>query len=450
MNQSKPDDPGQPEGPESSAGQSSPQAERDRQAEQAIAVPQVISSGHHHWLTNHLQQWVAGQIVTQEQADAIANRYQVKTTRSAPSSSPVNSLINGLATTLIGAAIVWFVGANIEHFSLVGRVLLLVSLWWGFMALAELVFRTVSPMWRTMFRVLSITAYGGTIFQLTQFLNLDVDTPLILGAWGIGGLVYALASRSAPAAAMTTIITVVWAVYEVGHRTHSPLSAIFTGVAIASVLAVAAHSVVRWSAAIARVWRILAEAVGLIGLVSFAILINPSLSEFLGDRAANMMKVLIPVGVAAAVVGVAWVVRRTRATMWSVAEQVVPLGLSVILIGLYYAQHSAQGHGSVLSGMAIGLVLLAVSIATCVWYAVLGAAHQQSLVSHLALAALVVIVALQSATYFGRILNGAWVVLAVGLVLLAVGWGIARWRSSLHHFEGQAVAVEPEGAKNND
>ncbi|HEX5089380.1 MAG TPA: hypothetical protein VFV89_16345, partial [Nocardioides sp.] len=92
----------------------------------------------------------------------------------------------------------------------------------------------------------------------------------------------------------------------------------------------------------------------------------------------------------------------------------------------------AGGDDRVTAGGAAGTIVgVAVYVLVTIGVAVVGALRDSWRLTALATAALVVFTTVQSFSVFARILDGAWLFVAVGLVFLGTGLGFDRARRRL-------------------
>ena len=98
--------------------------------------------------------------------------------------------------------------------------------------------------------------------------------------------------------------------------------------------------------------------------------------------------------------------------------------------------------GRAVLGWAHAALGVAAYVAAAAWFAVLGVLRDSHLLTFLATAALVLFTTVQAFAVFAAIVQGAWLFVLMGLVLVSTGWLADRGRSP-----GWLVASPTRGAR---
>ncbi|PID95902.1 MAG: hypothetical protein CSA84_07665, partial [Actinomycetales bacterium] len=226
------------------------------------AVPSQLA-----WLERELVAWQDEGIIDQATATTIRGRYVA--TRRLTLVRIVLSL--GAAFSVLG--LIWLVGANLGQVSPVFRFVLVVAIWWGLTALAEVLaarherqLDVASPVVGTS-RLLAAGAFGAVVFQAVQSLHVATYGNTLIGLWGLGVLLYAYAVRGKAPLVLGVGLVTMWYLTEVFQVTGSWFS--FTVAALVTALcwaAIAALHMSRWRPEFVRPWRYVSVALGLLGL----------------------------------------------------------------------------------------------------------------------------------------------------------------------------------------
>jgi uncharacterized membrane protein len=267
-------------------------------------------------------------------------------------------------------------------------------------------------------RVLAVLAYGATIFQVAQSLQVPAYAPHLLLAWALGGLAFSYATRALAALTLSVAVLGGWLVWAVGEAAGSDAGFV-VGLAFAMPLA-AAVAALHDSAGppalrdLGDPWWVAAACFGLIALFAAAI---PDFAASADDRLPGTTMTLV--GLACVVLGAAAVVRSPSAAR----EVAAAFVLAVVAVGLVLVADE-ESAGYVLA--ACGAFLVA-----AVAVAALGASRSLPGLTNLAFLALLVFVAVQSFGLMADILSGAALLLTVGVLLLVIGLVLDRGRRAL-------------------
>lgn len=449
--------------------------EPDQGRDQALG--DVVSVAQRRWLITQSGRWVASGIITAQQAERIAAHYPEQASaavleRHGGAAEPaekagqeasdegqnvalkrrtgVNALLHAVGTALVGVAIVWLVGANLDHFNDGGKTVLFTVLLGVFATGAAAARKYVrqAGAWVFMLQTLTVVALGATIFQTAMWRGVDEPQPWIVGLWAAGALGYTFLSGSVAAAVIGAILGTVfvpwqvvdWASPERGEGSASVLAVTATCVT-AALSAAAAQWLSSAFGVLAMSWRVVGTMATVAGVLVFGM--NTGLSGGSNRAVLDSLPLIGALSaVAIAAVAVTWWRNRRagRDVLWGTAEAVSPVVAVWVFLALNAAAAAMEAtafdastgdvQGS-LAALALGVALLVLGIAVCLWYAVLGTVRDAPATVVTAVAALVLFVGAQTTTLFLPFLSGAWVALIVGVVLIALAWGLNEGRPVL-------------------
>lgn len=361
----------------------------------------------------------------------------------------VNALLHTVGTAMVGVAIIWLVGANLKYFTEGGKVGLFVGLMVTFVAGASAAHRYFrqAGAWVFMLQTLAVVTMGATILQTALWLGIDEPHPWLVGLWAGGSLGYALLTRSTAAAVISAVLGIVFVPWQVvdgvdapfGDGTARMLSTV-TACASASVYMAASHWVGPELRVLAASWRVMATVATLGTSLVFAVSIG--LEGGNGLVVVDNVAVVAALSVvsAAAVAATWWRMRsQNRAQMWqnisAAASPMVGAWLFLVVNAVAAATGTSTASFATepvhASTLAMGVALLVLGIVLCLWHAVLGTVQHDDGSVVVAVGALVLFVGIQTTTLFLPFFSGAWVALLVGVVLIALAWGLNEGRPVL-------------------
>lgn len=387
-----------------------------------VKVPdRTISPARMQWLARELQRWREQGLIDERAAQRIAESYT-------PSTRPqAVRLFVYLGAVLFGVGLIWLVAANvdIEEIGPGIRIATVAAAWLGFVVAGEALSSRTQHAPAGAARLLAALAYGATIFQSAQSLQVPAYEPSLLLAWGLGTLVYAYAARAlAPlcVAVVTLVGWYVWALVDGGGDVAAVVLAFAMAAPVTAGLA-ALHD----GSSLARLagpWRVGAALFALLALFTAAIPdavdgdVGPTLPLVLGALA----------GLGACVAGAT----RSARSRPELAGAVAVAVSAVVLIAFAPAnpvnlfEEAPDG-----AQTAYTLIAAALFIAAAVGIALSGVARESRRLTDLAFAFLLVFICVQSFGLLASILSGAGLLLSAGALLLAIGVGVGRGRRRL-------------------
>lgn len=377
-----------------------------------------------HWLETELRAWQAEGIVDDRAAAAIRARYvEVRKVTLA-------RIVLTLGACFVGLGLVWIVASNLDAMSPLARFGLMATIWLGLVAAAELLATrrdregdVASPVVGAV-RLLAAAAFGAVVFQAAQSLQVPAYEPLLVGAWGLGAVLWAYAVRGVAPLVLGVGLLATWFVWQVGDVADDAFS-VSTAIGAAGLAAVAlgVGTAVLGRRELAVPWREAGAALVLVALFLAAL-------PYAWGEARTSWVLWAGVVVALVLAGLA-VVRGDRHDRLELALAAVALGMTVGL-ALWRYETDGTGPGDLTAGMWVRAFLSVTAyLLVTSGYAVLGGLRDTGRLTWLATAALVVFVTTQAFAVFAPILSGATLFLAVGVVLLVTGVLADRGRRRL-------------------
>lgn len=378
--------------------------------------PRPVSPGQLAWLTREVRQWTADGVVSADQAATILGSYRAVRRWS------LAALGLWLGAGFVGIGVIWLVAANIDRFPPLGRFVVVVLLWLGAVAAAELAARrtttTRSPVVGGL-RGLAALLYGAVIFQAAQSLQVPAWEPVLLGLWGLGALLYAYAVRGLAPLVVGIVMGMSWLVWSLTEHAESPLGVVLAFGSLGAIGFALGRLHAGSAGHFATLWR-LAGAIG--ALVALFVAALPWGYEL--DDSSWLGWTAVGVGVLFAVVGL---VRGTGSGRLEAVAGVAALA-PALAIGAW-SSSASNGIGAADWGRAIVSVVVFVLVAAAV--AAVGVLRDEPHLTWLAVAALTVFTTVQGFSVFAEIITGAWLFVALGVLFAGTGWIADRGRREM-------------------
>lgn len=372
------------------------------------------------WLHQELRAWERSGLVDHTQAEAIAAQYAI--TPATRRRLSLGRLMLGLGSVFIGTGLIWLVAANLDQLTPALRFGAVALFWLLFLIGGEvLAARRASPPVVGAVRGLAALAFGATIFQAAQSLQVPAYEPLLLGAWSLGALLHGYAVRAIPPFLVGVGAGVIWYVMEVGRADANEVT-MLTAIGLLGAFAVAlaaAHA--RWVPEFAQIWRVLGVA-ALLGTLFVAAI--PALAPDAVEWSLRLV-------VVACVTGAAVILALLRSEG---SDRLEPLGALVVLVAatglvLWGAGGDASRVGW--EDWLHAIVSVGVYVGVAVAVAALGTVRDNPILVGMAMLALVGFTTFQSFAVFAAIIQGAWLFVVLGLILLATGLLFDRARRGI-------------------
>lgn len=387
------------------------------------------------WLEAESARWEAEGILDAAQAAAIRDRYRPDGDDAPAGRRPVlagsaTGVVVGLGGLLAAAGIVLLVAANVD-FDTIGplaRVLGVAAVWLAAVAAAELGVGRVRALaiLRGPLRAVAVAAYGATVFQVAQSLQVPAFEVWLLVAWALGSLAYAYAVGSAGALVLAVGVGVAACAFAVTDDVDTSATVVLgLGAPAPLLLAVAAAHHRTSLGHLAGPWRAAGALVGLVALGSGAI------PGVLGDGDLPAVGVVtVAVGLAACAVLAARGTRDDR--LEAAVGAALGVGLLVLVViapGDTTDPFSSEAPDG--AQVAFTLVGVLIFVSSAVGLALLGIRRRAPAVGDLAAAGLVLFIVLQSFGVLAPLASGAALVLLLGVLLVAAGVLVDRGRRRL-------------------
>ena len=377
-----------------------------------------------HWLETELRSWHAEGLVDDATAGAIRSRYvEVRKVTLA-------RIVLTLGAGFVVLGLIWLVASNLDALPPLGRFALVVAIWLGLVAAAEVLATrrdregdVASPVVGAA-RLLAAGAFGAVVFQAAQSLQVPAYEPLLVGVWGLGAVLWAYAVRGVAPLVLGVVLLAVWFVWQVGSAADDAFS-LSTAIAAAGLAAVAVGvgTAVLGRVELAPPWREVGAALVLLGLFLAAL-------PYEWGESGPVRVLWAGAGVAVVLAALA-ALRGDKVDRLEVGLAALGVALTVGL-GLWrYDVDSLQPDDLSAGAWVRAFLAVAAYLVVASGYAVLGGMRDTGRLTWLATAALVVFVTTQAFAVFAPILSGATLFLVVGVVLLATGVLADRGRRRL-------------------
>lgn len=369
------------------------------------------------WLAEELRSWQAAGLVEPAQADAILAGY------SRGHRLPLVRLLLTTGAVFVGVGAIWLVAANLESLSPWARVGLVAAVWLTALVAGETLASRRAPAPVTgAVRLVAAMMVGAVVLQTAQTLQVPAYEPVLVGCWALAALVHAYAVGALTPLVIGVATGTGYALWATLADTPSGLSLVLTLAAVGlGALALAAVHDER-TPAFAAAWRTSGTGLLLLSLVISAV---PGID--LGEQGVPV-GLLVGLGTVALVV-LAGLLVGTPVARAELAGGVLVLGAGVSLVLWEVGSFAATDPTA--TDVVRAVSGLSACAAAAVGVAVVGTLRDSTTLVALATAALVVTTALQAFTVFAPVLEGAWLFLLLGALLVATGLAFDRGRRRL-------------------
>lgn len=373
------------------------------------------------WLGEEVRDWQQSGLVDQQQADAILARYRPERRLS------LARLLLTLGAVFVGFGILWLVAANLDQLPPPLRFGAVVVLWIGLTVGAEVLAgrrahggHVSSPVVGAV-RILGSLAFGAVVFQAAQSLQVPAYEPVLVGCWAFGALLHAYAVRGMGPLVIALAAGSGWLIWQIAWEDPSALGIVlaFLALGVGAVSVASLHG--RAWTEFAPAWRETGVLWLLIGLFAAAL---PWLDA---DDVEWTPTLVAALGVALTLAVAAVVVAPGQARL----EPLAAVGASAlaVLLVLWDAGGDVDRVGA--EDWAHAIVAVAAYVALAAGVAVLGVLRDSPRLTALATTAIVLFTTVQSFAVFAQVIQGAWLFVFLGLVLLGTGYAADRGRRQL-------------------
>lgn len=366
------------------------------------------------WLADEVQAWREAGVVDGDQAAAILAGYSPGRRFS------LVRLLTGVGAAFVGIGALWLVAANLESLSPLARFVLVTLVWVAALAGGEaLQARSAPPPAVAATRLVAALLVGGVVMQAAQSLQVPAWEPTLVGWWSLAALVHAYAARAVPPLVVGVLAGSAYAVWAPLDAGASGLGVVLAlGVVGVGALALAAPHERVGLPVFARVWR---ESGLVLVLASLVVAAVPWTTA--GERPATSALVLL-LGAGSALVVLGLLVGGPGDRV-EVLGALAALGTALVLVAWEAGADAEVVTGPDVAHAVLGVAACAVA---CIAVAATGTLRDDRRLVALATTALVVVTTLQAFTVFAPVLEGAWLFLLLGLVLVGTGLVFDRAR----------------------
>ena len=387
------------------------------------AVVRTTSPSQLAWLRTEVRDWQAEGLVSAEAAEQIAGRYR------AVERTGLSRLMLILGGGFVGVGVIWLVAANLDQFPPLGRFLVVTAFWLLLVALAHVGaerrtrrgLTTSSPLVGVT-RGMAALAYGAVVFQAAQSLQVPAYEPSLLAYWAGGALLYAYAVRGVTPLLVGQAVALGWLVWQVALEAESGMDFVVPLLLVACLASAVAALHHRFALPeFAAPWREVG-AILLLGVLFAAAVPELDAQDYRVGAALVIGAVVV-----ALVVIVGFLTGRDSARF----EPVGAVAVSLVAVGLVLWERGASGDEISSGDWAQSALSVTAYVAVAAWIAALGVLRDSPRLTFLALGSLVVFTTFQSFAVFARVIDGAWLFVAIGLVFLVSGFVFDRGRRQL-------------------
>lgn len=366
------------------------------------------------WLQHELTAWQADGLLDADAAHAIAGRYI------ASRRLTMGRLLLGLGAAFTGVGLIWLVAANLDELSPMSRFVLVVIVWLSTLVGGEHLagrYGATSPRTHAV-RLLAALAVGAVVFQAAQSLQVPAYEPRLLGLWGAAALLHAYAVGSRAPLAIGLPATLAWSLWEMLDRAPDFLAVVLS-LALTGIAALALGAVHdRWVPAFASAWRY--SGITLLLTAAFAAAVpapgaHPSPPDLHLWTLILVSGALLPLGLA----------RGRGLARFELAGAVAATAVASVLV-VWEAGGDPERVG--VADWAHAVLAVTAYAALALGVAVVGVLRDHTAPTALAAVALVLFTTFQSFAVFAPIVDGAWLFVVLGLVLLGSGLLVDRAR----------------------
>lgn len=380
----------------------------------SVAAPRL------EWLRDEVADWRALGLVDDDQAARILGLY------AAGRRASLARLMLVVGACFVGTGLVWLVAANLDAISPTVRFVAITVLWLALLLGSEIGRGRLPAPVAAVGRLAAVLAFGAVVFQAAQSLQVPAWEPRLLGVWGAGALLQAYAVRSA-------LAVVVGVAAGTGWLLWSGLASVTTGLDVVLLLGAAGVGAVALGALherggpdtdLARLgvpWRETGALLVLGSLFAAALPFVEADSTRPGSWTAAALAVAVVLAALAGLLG-----RGSGRVEPVVAALAVVAGVGLVLWEAGNSATDVDLAGWVHAGAG---VLLYVGLALAV--AVVGTLRDSGRLTALATLALVAFTTVQAFAVFARVVEGAWLFLLLGAVLVGTGWVTVRAQQRL-------------------
>lgn len=388
------------------------------------------------WLRTEVTDWQHEGLIGHEQAQALLGRYHPARRVS------LARLLLTLGAVFVGFGLIWLVAANLEQLAPLSRFAVVAVIWTAVTVGAELLAVRRAhggPIPSSVVqagRLLAALLFGAVVFQAAQSLQVPAYEPRLVGVWALGALLHGYLVRAAAPVVLGVTAGLTWVVWSAVWDQPSVLG-VLLAVCAAGVGAVAIAvlqdglGTTTSAADLSWPWRT-AGAVALLGALFAAALPFGEVDDVVWTARLSIA-VTAAALLGLATVGVLLLRRRSGGTtppclLWELLGAATVTGLAVLLA--VWDAGSDAGQVSLVDWAHAATAVVGY-LAVSAGVAALGVLRDRAHLTVVAVVGLVLFTTFQSFAVFAQIIDGAWLFLAMGLILAGTGWLADRGRRRL-------------------
>jgi uncharacterized membrane protein len=384
------------------------------------------------WLRAEVTDWQREGLIGHDQAQALMSRYHPARRVS------LARVLLALGAVFVGFGLIWLVAANLDQLAPLSRFATVVVIWALLTLGAELLAARQahggpipSPVVHAG-RLLAALLFGAVVFQAAQSLQVPAYEPRLVGVWALGALLHGYLVRAAAPVVLGVTAGLAWVVWAAVWNEPSFLGVLLAVCAagVGAVAVAALHDRRRTAGTpdLAWPWRT-AGVVALLGALFAAALPFGEVDDLVwtGQLAVSVAAALLLVGAAVVTVLLGRGTSPPR-LLW---EPFGAVAVTVLAVVLAVWDAGSDVDQVALLDWAHAAVAVIGFLAVSAGVAALGVLRDRTHLTVVAVVALVLFTTFQSFAVFAQIIDGAWLFLAMGLVLSGTGWLADRGRRQL-------------------
>lgn len=382
------------------------------------AGPRPVPAPRLEWLTAEVADWRRRGLLDEAQAAAVLALYTPGRRAS------LARLLLVVGACFVGVGLLWLVAANLAALSPTARFAGVVVVWLVLLLGTEARSARLPGPVVAVGRLAAVLAFGAVVFQAAQSLQVPAWEPRLLGVWAAGALLQAYAVRSALAVVVGVSVGTGWLVWAgVGESATGLDVVLLLGAAGVGAVAVGALHEGRSDrlALLGVPWREAGALLVLAALFGAALPVVGADAQRPGAWAIAAGAVALALAALAAArsvgqgrlepaVAALAVAVATALVLWEAGNDATDVDLAGWL-------HAGAG--------VLAYLGLAVAVAAA------GTLRDSGRLTGLATVALVAFTTVQAFAVFARVVEGAWLFLLLGAVLVGTGWLTVRAQQRL-------------------
>lgn len=170
-----------------------------------------VNIGRNKWLLREINIWQEDELISQEQAELLRERYPSK-------EMPLSVLLPVLGSILLGVGIILFFAANWPVLPVTAKLLLIFGVFGLCQHYAYVCRYQRSQVWLgSSLLLLGGILFGSAIFLIAQIYNINAYYPNGILFWSVGVFLMAWVSREKPLTILAVVLAMMWTVTDAGE-----------------------------------------------------------------------------------------------------------------------------------------------------------------------------------------------------------------------------------------